>query len=134
MARRGAIDRDRRTPIKWTRGPLDLIKHVLDWASYKARFQRRGAMRTAGSNERSNEMRRSHGRRITGRSSSTCVYKRVITAEMLRRGTHLSRRIEIQGAKSKRFYNANPRGRLEPLIQIRRPRYFLKRSIVDVSS
>ena len=34
VARRGAIDRDRRTPIKWTRGLPDLIKHVLDWASY----------------------------------------------------------------------------------------------------
>ena len=34
MAQREAIDRDRRTPIKWTRGPPDLIKHVLDWASY----------------------------------------------------------------------------------------------------
>ena len=63
MARRGAIDRDRRTLIKWTRGPPDLIKHVLDWASYNgpdvSDVARRGATdQTGDRSTRVDRMRR----------------------------------------------------------------------------
>ena len=116
MARRGAIDRDRRTPIKWTRGPPDLIKHMLDWASYNgpnvSDVARQGATDQTGD--------RSHALWTTDDQSRTWRFSRIITAEMRRRGSHLSRRIVIQGAKSKHFYNANPRGRSEPSIQIGR--------------
>ena len=40
----------------------------------------------------------------------TWSFKSVITAEMLRRGSHLSLPIAIQGATSKAFYNYHLRG------------------------
>ena len=48
----------------------------------------------------------------------------VITAEMRRRGSHLSRQIKIEGAKSKAFYNVSLTITSGPSIAIGRLRYF----------
>ena len=52
------------------------------------------------------EERRSSVLRTTRSIRSTCVNWSVITAEINRRGSHLSYWIATQGAKIKRFYNA----------------------------
>ena len=43
-------------------------------------------------------------------SKRTWHFKGIITTEMPRRGSHLSRRIAIQGATSEAFYNDHLRG------------------------
>ena len=56
--------------------------------------------------------------------SSTCLFKRVITALMKRRGSHLDCPIVIQRARFKHFYNASQREHLDPSSKIRQTRYF----------
>ena len=65
------------------------------------------------------------------RITCTCLFKRIITAEIKRAREHLDRRITIQPAQSSAFYNAYQRASSGRSIHDPTAAIFLKQSTMD---